>query len=160
MKFSSRKELVKSHQVQSLYEGIVEELNQNLAQYEKLKKVLVVPDELSIADGTLTPSMKLRRRHLDGALQERNRRALRQRADPFARHLDHRRKPVSGKRSEPQPPLRCHPEQTAALFGCHPVQASFAQRAICTRRFVPGARKARILNQTQALPAGLRISSE
>ena len=64
VKFSSRKELVRSHQVQKLYEGIVDELNENLAQFEKLKKVLVVPDELSIADGTLTPSMKLRRRHL------------------------------------------------------------------------------------------------
>jgi long-chain acyl-CoA synthetase len=64
VKFSSRKELVKSQRVQSLYEGIVEELNHNLAQYEKLKRVLVVPDELSIADGTLTPSMKLRRRNL------------------------------------------------------------------------------------------------
>ena len=64
VKVSSRKDLVKSHQVQKLYESIVEELNCNLAQYEKLKKVLVVPDELSIADGTLTPSMKLRRRHL------------------------------------------------------------------------------------------------
>ena len=65
VKFSSHKELVKSHQVQSLYEGIDEELNRNLAQYEKLKKVLVIPSELSIADGTLTPSMKLRRRHLE-----------------------------------------------------------------------------------------------
>lgn len=64
VKFSSRKELVKSHPVQQLYDGIVSELNNNLAQYEKLKKVLVVPDELSIADGTLTPSMKLRRRNL------------------------------------------------------------------------------------------------
>ncbi len=64
MKFSSRKELVKAHQVQSLYHDIVDEMNQNLAQFEKLKKVLVVPDELSIADGTLTPSMKLRRRNL------------------------------------------------------------------------------------------------
>jgi long-chain acyl-CoA synthetase len=64
VKFSTRKELVKSHQVQSLYQGIVDELNQNLAQFEKLKKVLVVPDELSIESGTLTPSMKLRRRNL------------------------------------------------------------------------------------------------
>lgn len=64
VKFSNRKELVRSHQVQSLYQGIVEELNNNLAQFEKLKKVFVVPDEPSIADGTLTPSMKLRRRHL------------------------------------------------------------------------------------------------
>ena len=62
---TSRKELVRSTQVQSLYDGIVDELNQNLAQYEKLKKVLVLPEELSIADGTLTPSMKLRRRHLE-----------------------------------------------------------------------------------------------
>jgi len=65
VKFSSRKELVRSPHVQSLYEGIVEELNRNLAQFEKLKKVLVIPEELSIADGTLTPSMKLRRRHLE-----------------------------------------------------------------------------------------------
>jgi long-chain acyl-CoA synthetase len=64
IKFSSRRDLVRAHQVQRLYEGIVEELNRNLAQFEKLKKVLVVPDELSIADGTLTPSMKLRRRNL------------------------------------------------------------------------------------------------
>jgi long-chain acyl-CoA synthetase len=64
VKFSSRKQLVKAHQVQSLYQGIVEDLNQNLAQFEKLKKVLVVPDELSIESGTLTPSMKLRRRNL------------------------------------------------------------------------------------------------
>jgi long-chain acyl-CoA synthetase len=64
VKFSSRKELVKSHPVQSLYQGIVDDMNRNLAQFEKLKKVLVVPDELSIAQGTLTPSMKLRRRSL------------------------------------------------------------------------------------------------
>lgn len=64
VKFSSRRELVRSHQVQSLYQSIVDEMNQNLAQFEKLKKVLIVPDELSIADGTLTPSMKLRRRNL------------------------------------------------------------------------------------------------
>ena len=64
VKFSSRKELVKSHQVHSLYQSIVDEMNQNLAQFEKLKKVLVIPDEPSIADGTLTPSMKLRRRNL------------------------------------------------------------------------------------------------
>jgi long-chain acyl-CoA synthetase len=62
---ASRRELVKSAQVRSLYEGIVEELNENLAQFEKLKKVMVLPEELSIADGTMTPSMKLRRRHLE-----------------------------------------------------------------------------------------------
>jgi long-chain acyl-CoA synthetase len=62
---SSRKDLVRSSQVQSLYQGVVDELNENLAQWEKLKKIIVLPEELSIADGTLTPSMKLRRRHLE-----------------------------------------------------------------------------------------------
>jgi long-chain acyl-CoA synthetase len=65
VKFTTHRQLVKAVQVQSLYEGIVEELNQNLAQYEKLKRVLVIHAELSIEDGTLTPSMKLRRRHLE-----------------------------------------------------------------------------------------------
>lgn len=61
----SRTELVRAHEVHVLYEGIVDEVNDNLAQYEKLKKFLLIPEELSIADGTLTPSMKLRRRHLE-----------------------------------------------------------------------------------------------
>jgi long-chain acyl-CoA synthetase len=62
---TSRKEMVRSAQVQAFYQEIVDELNENLAQFEKLKKVLVLPEELSIADGTMTPSMKLRRRHLE-----------------------------------------------------------------------------------------------
>ncbi len=63
--FSTRRELVRAPQVHALYQGLVDELNNNLAQYEKLKKFLLLPEELSIADGTLTPSMKLRRRHLE-----------------------------------------------------------------------------------------------
>ncbi len=60
--FSSRKELIADPKVQALYEGIVEEVNQNLARFEKLKRVLLVPDELTAANGALTPTLKLRRR--------------------------------------------------------------------------------------------------
>jgi long-chain acyl-CoA synthetase len=60
--FSNRKELVQEPKIQSLYEGIVHELNQGLAKFEQLKKVLLVSDEFSIATGELTPSMKLKRR--------------------------------------------------------------------------------------------------
>lgn len=67
----SRDELIQSEKVQALYQSIVDELNQNLAQYEKLKKVLLVPNELSIADGTLTPSMKLRRRKVEERYKDR-----------------------------------------------------------------------------------------
>jgi long-chain acyl-CoA synthetase len=60
--FSSRAELVANPKVQALYQGIVEEVNQNLARFEKLKKVLLVPDEFTAANGALTPTLKLRRR--------------------------------------------------------------------------------------------------
>lgn len=63
--FSSRALLVANPKVQALYEGIVEELNNNLARFEKLKRVLVVPEELSAADGTLTHTFKVRRRGIE-----------------------------------------------------------------------------------------------
>ena len=67
--FSSRAELVKHPKVQALYEGIVDDLNRNLARFEKLKKVILIPEEFSAEHGTLTPTMKLRRR----AIEERYR---------------------------------------------------------------------------------------
>jgi long-chain acyl-CoA synthetase len=60
--FSSREELVANPKIRALYEGIVADLNQDLARFEKLKKVIVVPDQFSPEDGTLTASLKLRRR--------------------------------------------------------------------------------------------------
>jgi long-chain acyl-CoA synthetase len=68
--FHSRQELVADRRVQSHYEAIVEQINQNLARYERLKKVLVVPEELSIENGTLTPTMKLRRRNVEALYKE------------------------------------------------------------------------------------------
>ena len=66
---ATRGELVRSPDVTSLYQAIVDELNEKLAQFEKLKKILVLADELSVAEGTLTPSLKLRRRHLEQRYQ-------------------------------------------------------------------------------------------
>jgi long-chain acyl-CoA synthetase len=63
--FMSRAELVANPQVQSLYEEIVEGVNQNLARFEKLKRVLLVPDEFTIENGAMTPTLKLRRRIID-----------------------------------------------------------------------------------------------
>jgi len=63
--FSSRADLVANRKVQTLYEGIVEEVNQNLARFEKLKRVLLVPDEFTADNGALTPTLKLRRRIIE-----------------------------------------------------------------------------------------------
>jgi len=60
--FASRQELVAHPDVRAVYEGIVDDLNRNMARYEKLKRVLLVADEFSAENGTLTASMKLRRR--------------------------------------------------------------------------------------------------
>lgn len=63
--FQSRADLVANAKVQALYEGIVEDVNRNLARFEKLKKVILVPDEFTPADGTLTHTMKVRRRAVE-----------------------------------------------------------------------------------------------
>ena len=63
--FRSREELVASPKVQAFYQAIVDAVNANLAQFERLKKCLVVADEFSIASGLLTPSMKLRRKKVE-----------------------------------------------------------------------------------------------
>jgi long-chain acyl-CoA synthetase len=70
--FSSRAELVANPKVQALYQGIVEGVNQNLARFEKLKRVLLVADEFSADNGALTPTLKLRRR----VIEERYRRQI------------------------------------------------------------------------------------
>ena len=44
--------------------------NQNLARFEKLKRVLVVPDEFTALNGTLTASMKVRRRAVEERYRE------------------------------------------------------------------------------------------
>jgi long-chain acyl-CoA synthetase len=88
--FKSRTDLVANPKVQALYEGIVEDRNNNLARFEKLKKVLLIPDEFSPADGTLTHTMKVRRR----AIEERYRKLIddmytqAEAAAPVAGHIE------------------------------------------------------------------------
>ncbi len=60
--FQTRNELVRHPQVVELYHQIIDEVNASLAQFEKLKKVLIVPDEFTVAAGEVTPTLKLKRR--------------------------------------------------------------------------------------------------
>jgi long-chain acyl-CoA synthetase len=72
VKFASRAELIANAKVQALYEGVVKGTNENLARFETLKRVLLVPDELTAENGALTPTLKLRRR----VVEERYRRQI------------------------------------------------------------------------------------
>ena len=67
--YSSRTELVHNPLVKELYDRIVEDVNRNLARFEKLKRAILLADEFTPQDGMLTHSMKLRRR----AVEERYR---------------------------------------------------------------------------------------
>ena len=70
--FSSRAQLIANPRVKALYQDIVGQVNRGLARYETLKKILLVADEFSAIDGTLTPTMKLRRK----AIEERYRKQI------------------------------------------------------------------------------------
>ena len=54
--------LVKDAKVAQAYQEIVDKVNAGLANFESIKRVRVVPEEWSVEDGSMTPSMKLKRR--------------------------------------------------------------------------------------------------
>jgi long-chain acyl-CoA synthetase len=62
-------DLVADPKVRELYRGIVEDLNKKLAHFETIKKILVVPDEFTVAGGEITPTLKLKRRVIEAKYQ-------------------------------------------------------------------------------------------
>jgi len=58
----SYEELVGSAEARVMVQGYIDALNAELNPWERVKKFLILPRDLSIEDGDLTPSMKLKRR--------------------------------------------------------------------------------------------------
>ena len=54
--------LVADARIKAEYQRIVDEVNRDLANYETMKRVCVVPEEWTVESGELTPSMKMKRR--------------------------------------------------------------------------------------------------
>jgi long-chain acyl-CoA synthetase len=63
--FSSRQELITIPEIETRYAEILRGVNEDLAQFEKLKKFKLLAEELSPANGTVTASLKLRRRAIE-----------------------------------------------------------------------------------------------
>jgi long-chain acyl-CoA synthetase len=59
---ATRRDLVRHTRVIGLYQGIVDQVNSTLANYETIKRVQLVAEEWSLETGELTPSLKLKRR--------------------------------------------------------------------------------------------------
>ncbi len=61
----SRAELCRNPRIIDLFERQIAGLTPDLANYERVKKVALIPDELTISGGELTPTMKVKRRVID-----------------------------------------------------------------------------------------------
>jgi long-chain acyl-CoA synthetase len=57
-----RARLVEAPAVRELYQKVVDGVNADLAQYERIKGFALLPSELTVDDGHLTPTLKVRRR--------------------------------------------------------------------------------------------------
>jgi long-chain acyl-CoA synthetase len=60
-----RAALVRRDDVVALYDEIVDSLNRELSQFERIKKFRLLPREFSMADGELTPTLKVRRKTVE-----------------------------------------------------------------------------------------------
>jgi len=59
--YNSADELVKNPKVVDMIFAEVQKVNENLAQYEKIKRIALLPREFTIDEGELTPTQKVRR---------------------------------------------------------------------------------------------------
>lgn len=62
--FSDFNELVKNPLIVNAVGQAVEQINSHLARYETLKKFVILPNEFTVEDGELTPSLKVKRKFL------------------------------------------------------------------------------------------------
>ncbi len=62
VEFSSVEEITRHPKVVEIFDDVVRTTNAGLAKYEQIKKHTVLPLMLSIDDGTLTPTLKVKRR--------------------------------------------------------------------------------------------------
>ena len=65
-----RAELVKRADVRALYQELVDALNRDLSQFERIKKISLLPAEFTIETGELTPTLKVRRKVVEERWRE------------------------------------------------------------------------------------------
>jgi long-chain acyl-CoA synthetase len=68
--YTDHEQLIKLPEVREKMEREVLGPLSDLAQYERPKKVLLLPHEFTIDRGTLTPSLKIKRRAVDEMFKE------------------------------------------------------------------------------------------
>jgi long-chain acyl-CoA synthetase len=66
----TREELVTRADVVSLYQEIVDSLNRELSQFERIKRIAILPAEFTIEAGELTPTLKVKRKVIEERWRE------------------------------------------------------------------------------------------
>jgi long-chain acyl-CoA synthetase len=61
----TKEQLVARRDVQALYQVLLDVINIDLAQFEKIKRFALLPQELTVEGGELTPTMKIRRKVIE-----------------------------------------------------------------------------------------------
>ena len=62
---AERADLVRRDDVVALYDEVIDALNRELSQFERIKKVRLLPREFTIESGELTPTLKVRRKAVE-----------------------------------------------------------------------------------------------
>ena len=59
---ASNEELIKNEKVVELYDGLVKKYNKSFAQWEQVKKIVLLPEQWTVETGEMTPTMKVKRK--------------------------------------------------------------------------------------------------
>ena len=59
---ASNEELIKNEKVVEMYEGLVKKYNQSFAQWEQVKRIVLLPELWTVDSGEMTPTMKVKRK--------------------------------------------------------------------------------------------------
>ena len=66
----TREELVTRADVVALYQEIIDAMNRELSQYERIKRIALLPREFTIDSGELTPTLKVKRKVVEDRWRE------------------------------------------------------------------------------------------
>ncbi|OWP62477.1 long-chain fatty acid--CoA ligase [Hymenobacter amundsenii] len=66
----SPEELVKNEKVVKMYEDLVHKYNNGFAQWEQVKKIVLLPEQWTVESGEMTPTMKVKRKAITANNQD------------------------------------------------------------------------------------------
>ena len=70
IQFTTPQEIIRNQEIIKLFAAEVNELNKGLGETEKIKKHILLADEWSIANGILTPTLKIKRKVLNAKYKD------------------------------------------------------------------------------------------